>query len=227
MSDADSSTNNPILRVPLFPLPTVLVPGLVMPLVLFEPKYLKLAEHLVNRDESDRYFGVVKTTPKMIGATDFSMNMIGTMAQVQSLELRPDNKWDVVTAGARKFQILEIHQDMPYLTADIQILPEEGELEIADDELISTTISIFDQYRRILGVSVTENSDLPRDGQTLSYLITAVAMFSLDEKQALLETHSTRVRLCNINKILKREISLLSKIVCFPTFEPSTTISFN
>lgn len=227
MSDSELTANDPILRIPLFPLATVLVPGLVMPLILFEPKYLKLGEHLSDREESDRYFGIVKTTPKLIGASDISINTIGTIAQVQSLDLRSDQKWDLVAVGGRKFKILEIHQDMPYLTADVQVLPEESELDSANDLLIETTISVFDKYRSLLGVSVADNSDLPSEGQTLSYLITAVAMFSLDEKQALLETHSTYTRLSRINRILTREVSLLSQLVCFPTFEPDSRISFN
>jgi len=227
MREAEFTVNDPILRIPLFPLATVLVPGLVMPLVLFEPKYLKLAEHLSDREETDRYFGIVKTTPKLIGASDISINTIGTVAQVQSLGLRSDEKWDLVAVGGRKFKILEIHQDMPYLTADVQILPDETELDSADDLIVESTIATFDKYRSLLGVSVAQNSDLPSDAQTLSYLITAVAMFSLDEKQALLETHSTHKRLSRINRILTREISLLSQLVCFPTFEPDSRISFN
>lgn len=227
MSDDLDATNRPLLRVPLFPLATVLVPGLVMPLVLFEPKYLKLAENLMDQDESDRYFGIVKTMPKIVGTAEISINSIGTIAQVQSLELRPDGQWDLVAVGNRKFRILELYQDMPYLTADVELLPEESEIDSADEATMSNTLAAFDRYRELLGVSVHDNEDLPSDGQTLSYLITAAAMLSLDEKQALLETHSTKERLKRITQLLTREYSLLSQIRCYPTFEPDYRVNFN
>ena len=88
-------------------------------------------------------------------------------------------------------------------------------------------LSSFDNYRELLGVSLEENGNLPDDPQTLSYLITAAAMFSLDERQLLLETISTNQRLKQLKKILDREVSLLSKLRCYPTYEPDYKISLN
>ena len=227
MTDDFAGNSSHLLRVPLFPLPTVLVPGLVMPLVLFEPKYLKLAENLMEQDEPDRYFGIVKTMPKVIGTADISINTIGTIAQVQSLNLRTDNQWDLVAVGNRKFRILDLHHDLPYLTADIELLPAETPETDASEATIASVLQAFDNYRELLGVSVQENSDLPDDGTTLSYLITAAAMFSLDEKQALLEIYSSEERLRRIVQLLKREYSLISQIRCLPTFEPDYSINVN
>ena len=227
MQDNNALPDAPLLRIPLFPLPTVLVPGLVMPLVLFEPKYLQLAQNLMAHDESDRFFGIVKTSPKTIGSSDISINTIGTIAQVQSMELREDQKWDMVTVGNRKFRIIDLYQDMPYLTADIELLPEETAADEPDEITLENALAAFDEYRELLGVSIHDNEELPTEGQTLSYLITAAAMFSLNEKQSLLEIHSSRVRLQKITSILKREVSLISQIRCFPTFEPDYQISLN
>ena len=227
MQDENATTNAPLLRIPLFPLPTVLVPGLVMPLVLFEPKYLKLAENLMEQDEAERYFGIVKTIPKTVGTADISINTIGTIAQVQSMELLPDGKWDMVTVGNRKFRIIELYQDLAYLTADVELLPEETQADEPDDEILSKTITAFDEYRELLGVSIQDNEELPAEGQTLSYLITAAAMFSLDEKQALLEIHSSSVRLQKLTRILNREVSIISQLRCFPTYEPDLQVSLN
>ncbi len=227
MQDENAMLNGPLLRIPLFPLPTVLVPGLVMPLVLFEPKYLKLAENLMEQDEAERYFGIVKTIPKTVGTSDISINSIGTIAQVQSMDLMPDGKWDMVTVGNRKFRIIELYQDLAYLTADIELLPEETQADEPDDLILSNALAAFDEYRSLLGVSIQDNEDLPTEGQTLSYLITAAAMFSLDEKQALLEMHSSSDRLQKITKILNREVAIISQLRCFPTYEPDLKISLN
>ena len=45
--------------LPLFPLGMVLLPGARLPLQLFEPRYLALAQALAERDEAERCFGVV------------------------------------------------------------------------------------------------------------------------------------------------------------------------
>lgn len=227
MQDNKSAGQAPLLRIPLFPLPTVLVPGLVMPLVLFEPKYLQLAENLMSQDESERFFGIVKTMPKTVGTPDISINTVGTIAQVQSMELREDGKWDMVTVGARKFRIIDLYQDLAYLTADIELLPEETELDEPDELTLQAALEAFDEYRELLGVAIQDDEDLPGDAQTLSYLITAAAMFSLEDKQGILEIQSTHVRLQKITKMLKREVAIISQLRCFPTFEPNYQISLN
>jgi uncharacterized protein len=227
MHDDAEALNGPLLRLPLFPLPAVLVPGLVMPLVLFEPKYLQLAQNLNENDPADRYFGIVKTIPNLAGTSEISINTTGTIAQVQSLDFDDDNQWEMVVVGGRRFRILELHQDMPYLTADVELLPEDDPAIPISENSIIEVLSSFDNYRELLGVSLEENGNLPDDPQTLSYLITAAAMFSLDERQLLLETISTNQRLKQLKKILDREVSLLSKLRCYPTYEPDYKISLN
>jgi Lon protease-like protein len=227
MQDDKDALSGPLLRLPLFPLPAVLVPGLVMPLVLFEPKYLQLAENLSELEGSEQFFGIVKSIPNLAGAGEISINTTGTIAQVQSLELQADGKWDMVVVGGRRFRILELHQDMPYLTADIELLPDDDLNQPVTTQVIEATLEAFDNYRTLLGVSIEENGNLPDDPQTLSYLITAAAMFSLEERQLLLELVSTNQRLKRIKQILDREVALLAKLRCFPTFEPDYKISLN
>jgi Lon protease-like protein len=227
MQDDKDALSGPLLRLPLFPLPAVLVPGLVMPLVLFEPKYLQLAENLSELEGSEQFFGIVKSIPNLAGDGEISINTTGTIAQVQSLELQADGKWDMVVVGGRRFRILELHQDMPYLTADIELLPDDDLNQPVTTQVIEATLEAFDNYRTLLGVSIEENGNLPDDPQTLSYLITAAAMFSLEERQLLLELVSTNQRLKRIKQILDREVALLAKLRCFPTFEPDYKISLN
>jgi len=227
MQDDKDALSGPLLRLPLFPLPAVLVPGLVMPLVLFEPKYLQLAANLSELEGSEQFFGIVKSIPNLAGDGEISINTTGTIAQVQSLELQADGKWDMVVVGGRRFRILELHQDMPYLTADIELLPDDDLNQPVTTQVIEATLEAFDNYRTLLGVSIEENGNLPDDPQTLSYLITAAAMFSLEERQLLLELVSTNQRLKRIKQILDREVALLAKLRCFPTFEPDYKISLN
>lgn len=228
MEDELNYTEPPILRIPLFPLNTVMVPGLVMPLVLFEPKYLALANNLTELDATDRIFGIVKSMPKLSSEREISLTTIGTLVQVQTLTVREDQKWDLVAVGNRKFRILEIYQDMPYLTADVELLTDDvHNTPKVTVESIESAIAEFENYRELLGVEITDNEALPDDPATLSYLITAAALFSLDEKQQLLEILSTENRLNKIQKLLRREVGILSKLRCFPTYEPEYSVSLN
>lgn len=227
MSEQFESGSASQMRIPLFPLNTVLVPGLVMPLRLFEPRYLLLAETLMEYEESDRYFGIVKSIAKPSPEIELTIHTVGTIAQVQSIKSNDDGEFELVAVGSRRFRILELHQDLMYLTADVELYPEESTTEMVDPLLLKDTLDVFDKYREVLGVSLGSESTMPDDAHIVSYLITAAAMLTLDERQLLLEILSTDMRLREIRRILKRENAILKQVRCFPTFEPTDDFSLN
>ena len=56
-------------RLPLFPLTTALVPGLVLPLHIFEPRYRLMIEELLAKPEDEREFGVIAVRESRLGST--------------------------------------------------------------------------------------------------------------------------------------------------------------
>ena len=98
--------------IPLFPLGMVLVPGLVLPLHIFEQRYRELMADIEGLPEEDRAFGVVGirggTEVGESGAHD--LFEVGTLAAVREVERLEDGRFDIVTVGSTRFRILELDQ---------------------------------------------------------------------------------------------------------------------
>ena len=56
-----------LVAVPLFPLNTVLFPGVTIPLHIFEDRYRALVHHLLRLDPEDRMFGSVAIRGDLVG----------------------------------------------------------------------------------------------------------------------------------------------------------------
>ena len=80
--------------VPLFPLRTVLVPGLVLPLHIFEPRYRLMIRTLLEQPEDDRGFGIVALRPGVAESDGPSaLYDVGTMARITTAEALPDGRY--------------------------------------------------------------------------------------------------------------------------------------
>ena len=127
-------------RLPVFPLATVLFPGLVLPLHIFEERYRALVRHLVDLPEgAPREFGVVaiqagwEVAPAGPGARatpsvgEVTLHEVGCTAELRQVTELADGGFDIVTVGRRRFRIAEVDDSAePYLTADVEWLPEPG-----------------------------------------------------------------------------------------------------
>jgi uncharacterized protein len=105
----------------LFPLNTVLFPGMPLNLYIFEERYKLMMNQCI---ESRRPFGVVliannkhDTSPNAIP------HSIGCTAQITQVQPLGDGKMNISAAGRERFRILSIHQEQPYLVAETQSYP--------------------------------------------------------------------------------------------------------
>ena len=112
--------------VPLFPLRTVLVPGLVLPLHIFEPRYRLMIRTVSEAPEDERGFGIVAIRPGADPETSgrAALYDVGTMARITSFEALPDGRFDLVTVGARRFTLESVNHDLPYPRADVSLHTE-------------------------------------------------------------------------------------------------------
>lgn len=119
-------------RLPLFPLGTVLFPGLVLPLHVFEERYRELVRHLVREGTERKTFGVVAIErgwevdtsaagPAGYVGTSATLHEVGCSAEIRQLTEHTDGRFDLVTVGQRRFRIREVHaDDAPFLIADVE-----------------------------------------------------------------------------------------------------------
>jgi Lon protease-like protein len=109
--------------LPLFPLHTVLFPGIALPLHIFEPRYRLMVARCLSEAQP---FGVTWIRDgREVGAGDLAVAGVGTMAEIRDATPLADGRYEVVAVGTRRFRILSVDADAePYLTAAIEPLDE-------------------------------------------------------------------------------------------------------
>ncbi|MGC4864299.1 LON peptidase substrate-binding domain-containing protein [Micromonospora sp. DT53] len=218
-------------RLPVFPLATVLFPGLVLPLHIFEERYRALVRHLVGLPEgASREFGVVaiqagwevapagpggRATPNV---GEVTLHEVGCTAELRQVTELADGGFDIVTVGRRRFRIAEVDDSAePYLTADVEWLPDPGAPDEVADLLAARVIAVFRQYLGLIRSDPEEISEqLPEDPTVLSHLVAATAALTVDDRQRLLAIDDTASRLRAELRLLNREAALLRQVRAVP-----------
>jgi uncharacterized protein len=203
--------------LPLFPLGTVLVPGLVLPLHVFEPRYRALVADLLERPEAERVFGVVAIrSGHEVGAGNArALHAVGCTAVVRDVTAHPDGRADLVTSGGVRFVLrgLDESAGTPYLTGLVDPLPD-AEGDDVDVPALARAVGLrFAAYRERLGAA---QSGLPASPRVLSYLVAAAMVLDLEERQGLLEQPDTARRLLAERRLLDRERVLLDVLGAVP-----------
>jgi uncharacterized protein len=207
-------------RLPLFPLSTVLVPGLVLPLHVFEPRYRILVQALLELPEgAERRFGVVAIrSGREVGADGArALYAMGCTAELREVTPYDDGRYDVVTVGETRFRLhgLDEAAGTPYHTGFVDFVPEQdGDGDIA--ALAARVTERFADYRERLGVEVTELPDQP---QVVSYLVAAAVVLDIPERQGLLEQPTTSDRLRAEIELLRRESALIGAFRSLPAVD--------
>ncbi|MGW3602581.1 LON peptidase substrate-binding domain-containing protein [Micromonospora sp. NPDC005161] len=218
-------------RLPVFPLATVLFPGLVLPLHIFEERYRALVRHLVGLPEgASREFGVVaiqagwEVAPAGPGARptpaggEVTLHEVGCTAELRQVTELADGGFDIVTVGRRRFRIAEVDESStPYLTAEVEWLPEPAGPDEVADLLAARVIAVFRQYLGLVRSDPEEISEqLPEDPTVLSHLVAATAALTVDDRQRLLAIDDTAARLRAELRLLNREAALLRQVRAVP-----------
>ena len=224
--------------LPLFPLNTVLVPGLVMPLHIFEPRYRSLIEELLAMpDEDAREFGIVAVRDGKDVSIDglAALYPVGTATVLRQADRHDDGRYDIVTTGTRRFRLLGIDASEPLIRAEVEFLEDPS--EPADQLAASEIHRRFLAYRRALSGQVTageeellldddeedgDDEGLPDDPTVLSYLVTAAMVLPTSERQDLLSAPTTADRLALARRLLHRETGLITALSAVPAIDMSS-----
>jgi uncharacterized protein len=194
--------------LPLFPLGTVLFPGLVLPLHIFEERYRALVRDLVARPAGERQFGVVAIRRgwEVDQRAPLRLYDTGCTAQVRDVTEHPDGRFDLTTVGGRRFVIRTIEAGAePYLIAD----PAEA------DRLLPAVLDLYQRYLRVIRPGPA-GEQVPDDATVLSYLIAATVALPVSERQALLAAPDAAARLRAERHRLRWEIALLRQVRAVP-----------
>jgi len=195
--------------LPLFPLGTVLFPGLPMPLHIFEPRY---REMMRDHGVADTPFGVSLIQSARQMHRPWPSQSIGTAATIIDRTERADGRWDLVVEGTRRFRIVGLEQSQPYYVATVEWLDEPlGDAKEAES-LLRIVAAQFHRYasgitrltrRRFDGVHI------PDDPVRASYDLASRLPLHTWERQRLLEAETAVERLTSLSLLMERELALL------------------
>jgi len=206
--------------VPLFPLGTVLFPGLLLPLHIFEDRYRRLVRDLAAQPEP-RQFGVIAIRQGRETGVDGiqALHEIGCIASLRQVKPLEDGRYDVVTVGTQRFRLAGLDDSKPYLQGQVDLLTEETGDEAAAAQAARVVRDGFRAYLSALagrGVTHISAPELPEDPVTLSYLVAASMIIDLGDRQALLAEPDALHRLTAERTLLSRELTMLRTLTATP-----------
>ncbi|GLF94215.1 LON peptidase substrate-binding domain-containing protein [Streptomyces yaizuensis] len=230
-------------RLPLFPLNSVLFPGLVLPLNVFEERYRAMMRELLKKDASEpRLFAVVAirdghevaTTapglpdptalPERGAAAGFGddplkvFHLVGCVADAATIREREDGGFEVIATGTTRVRLLSVDASGPYLTAELEEIPEEPGQDAG--VLADGVLRAFRGYqKRLAGArerTLTTGAELPDEPSVVSYLVAAAAVLDTPAKQRLLEAPDTATRLRDELGLLRSETAVIRHLPSVP-----------
>jgi Lon protease-like protein len=140
---------------------------------------------------------------------------VGTVADIVEREPYPDGRIDLLTVGTRRFRIVAVDTEAPYLRAEVQWLEEEfGTVQAGLLGDVRRDCRIY--LSRLAGLGLRAEDDLSHDPLKLSYQVAAHLQLPLDERLRLLDQPTVAARLAAERELLRREIALLSATRAIP-----------
>lgn len=210
-------------RLPLFPLGSVLFPGLVLPLQIFEARYKQLVADLQAGPEP-RQFGVVAIREGRETGDDgvSSLYTVGCTAVVRQAEQHPDGGYDLVSVGEKRFRVTDLSEPAPYWSGEVEMLDEpDGDAAEAAAK-VPEVQRLFRSYLQLLaqqGRTEIAVPELPDEPVLLSYLVAAATLADLPDKQRLLEEPDAARRLAAEASLLTAETRMIRSLTSTPVPE--------
>lgn len=198
--------------IPIFPLSQVLLPGMSLPLHIFEPRYRQLLLDAQSAPPPASFGVLALRSGTEVGPPGTGQEIVdvGTLAEIVEVAPYDDGASDLFTVGSRRFRVREVvTEGRPYLRARVDWLDElDGDLHPG---LVATTRRLYATYLELLsGLTGSPcDKELPPDANPLSYHVAGQLPLAAQHRQELLAEASAADRLRRAIPLLRREIRLL------------------
>ena len=191
--------------LPVFPLSNFIIfPKTTVPLNIFEPRYIQMVDACM---KSNRIIGMIQ--PKKSGKLKKpDLHEVGCAGKIISFNETDDGRYIIILNGLCRFKIIgEIKNTKLYRECEVSFKKFQKDMEInneeikfSDLELIFKDIkTIFEKRGYLVNWKELQKQKLDQTINTLSM----ASPFSLEEKQALLETNNLNLRKEKLQEILK------------------------
>jgi len=181
------------MELRLFPLHTVLFPRMTLPLHVFEPRYRTLVSECMEANEP---FGVVLIRAGVEVGGPAVPHVMGCTARIRSIDSTADGRLQLTVIGERRFRILRLFDDRPYLRAEVEWpVDEQRPVPPALIDEARRQFMLLEQLRRTAQGEYVRAPQAPTTPGTLADAIGAASIAPPLALQPLLETSDVRVRL--------------------------------
>ena len=198
-------------RLPLFPLDSVLFPGMLLPLHIFEERYKLMIGRCIDGRAS---FGValIRSGEEVGGSAE--PHDVGTTARIARFQRLPDGRLNLIVLGGRRFRIASLDHSEPYLIGEVEYLESEAVDAPEVDEQAQRVAALFaEQFRLLLAISGQwmRHAALPGDPDALADFVAGQIDVPQPTKQELLETLALPARLAREAELLGDRIRALTE----------------
>ncbi len=198
--------------LPILPLRnTVLFPGVVLPITVGRDRSIRAVRQAI---KAGRQIGVMAQLDESVeDPVPSELHRVGTLARIVKELRMADGSTTVIIQGQQRFQIQDVLQEKPFLSAKIAVL-EDVKPE-NDQEFLATISSIKDLAGRVIQLSpripqeaqlVVKNMDNP---VFLMHFIASNLNREIADKQRILETDTLQERAALVLGFLHDEVQML------------------
>lgn len=217
-------------RLPLFPLNSVLFPGMPITLRIFEERYKLMINECIDQRQP---FGVVliKSGSEVKGlGSDAVPYPIGCTAQITQMQPLIAGQMNIVAVGRERFLIRSLEFDQPYLVGQVEMLPLPNTTPIEVTQVVRRLRPWVERYLTLLGRAENiefDFSQLPQDALMLTYLSASLIKVELEQKQAFLEAENALALVREVRNYYRKEVTLLSALMEQETLTDQGPFSIN
>ena len=187
--------------LPLFPLNTILFPGGVLALKVFEQRYMDMAKRCL-QDQS--LFGVCLINAGAEVAAPVVPHAVGTVARIDTWDMPQLGVLNVRTIGVQRFQILEYKIEADgLLVAQVVKVPDEKPFPLPPAH--APCAAVLQQILAHVGATKFEPPFGFDDGVWVSYRLAEILPIKSSAKQSMLEMNDTEVRLNVLHQFLAQQ----------------------
>ena len=210
----------------MFPLNSVLFPGLSVPLTVFEDRYRALVHHLLRvEDPADRVFGsvAIREGYEVGDHGAQSLYRIGCRVQLTEVEANEDGTFDIVAVATDRIALERLDTTGTFPVGHVDEVAES--VAPVSEDLLDQARATFTGYRQALAAIRADPyaGTLPRDPTYLSWTLAACAPLPMPERQQLLEADDAETRLILVTDLLRSELRAMNVISSLPATEVART----
>lgn len=199
-----------MVELPLFPLNSVLFPGMPLKLHIFEERYKLMINECI---EQQTPFGVVLIESGAEAQGPLARpHVIGCTAHIAQVQRLPFGRMNIVANGRERFRIKMVYANKPYLVGEVEYIPLAADQTLDAHPYTENVRRLLKKYLTILenaGQLHFDDTQLPKDTISLAYLGAVILQAELEDKQKLLEAKTTLDMLQNLSGLYRREVSFL------------------